>query len=315
MRNSERIRSMRMRLLLPLAITIVLGTTAAGSAYAQLSPSAAFAAQLARQYRVMPDIVYQTASNFESKLDVYQFIDAPSPRQTLIYFHGGGWTQGAKEASTLMFSPYLEAGWNVINVEYRLARVALAPAAVEDGLCALRWTIHNAKQYNIDASRIVLSGNSAGGHLALTTGMIPASAGLDRRCPGPEELKVAAIVNWYGITDVADLLEGPNMKTYAVTWLGSLENRKEIARRLSPLTYVRPGLPPIITIQANNDPTVPYSHSVRLHEALEKAGVPNQLVTVQGNTHGNYKLSEYIRIYAAIEEFLGRYNLWKTAGL
>ena len=48
----------------------------------------------------------------------------------------------------------------------------------------------------------------AGGHLALTTGMLPASAGLDRLCPGPDNLKVAAIVNWFGITDVADLLDG-----------------------------------------------------------------------------------------------------------
>ena len=311
MRLSKRTRSMRMLRLWSIAVTIIFGT-AIGTSYAQLSPSAIFAAQVARKYQVTPDITYLTANNFESKLDVYQYIDAPSPRQTLIYFHGGGWTQGSKEASSLLFVPYLEAGWNVVNVEYRLARVSLAPAAVEDGLCALRWTIRNAKQYNFDPSRIVVSGNSAGGHLALTTGMIPASAGLDRRCPGTEELKVAAIVNWYGITDVADLLEGPNMKTYAVTWLGSLENRKEIARRVSPLSYVRPGLPPIITIQANNDPTVPYSHSVRLHEALDKAGVPNQLVTVQGNTHGKYKLSEYIRIYAAIEEFLGKHLLWKS---
>jgi hypothetical protein len=48
-------------------------------------------------------------------------------------------------------------------------------------------------------------------HLALTSAMIPATAGLDRQCPGTEELKVAAVVNWYGITDVVDLLAGPNM--------------------------------------------------------------------------------------------------------
>ena len=163
-----------------------------------------------------------------------------------------------------MFLPYLEAGWNVVNVEYRLARVSLAPGAVEDAMCALRWTIHNAKQYNIDTRRIVASGNSAGGHLALAVGMIPAEVGLDRQCPGPEELKVAAIVNWYGISDVADLLDGPNMKAYAVTWLGSMENRKELARRVSPIAYVRAGLPPIISIQANQDPTVPYEQTVAL---------------------------------------------------
>src|SRR2546426_4509258 len=49
------------------------------------------------------------------------------------------------------------------------------------------------------------------------------------------QLKVAAIVNWYGITDVEDLLDGDNMKTYAVAWLSSMENRREIARRVSPI--------------------------------------------------------------------------------
>ena len=70
--------------------------------------------------------------------------------------------------------------------------------------------------------------------------MLPASVGLDRQCPGDEELKVAAIVNWYGITDVGDLLEGPNIRNYAVAWMGSMDDRHEIARRVSPLTYVRP---------------------------------------------------------------------------
>ena len=88
-------------------------------------------------------------------------------------------------------------------------------------------------------------GNSAGGHLALTTGMIPVSAGLDSLCPGSEVPKVAAIINWYGITDVDELLAGPNVRNYAVAWLGGMSNRDEIAKRVSPLTYVRAGLPPI----------------------------------------------------------------------
>jgi dipeptidyl aminopeptidase/acylaminoacyl peptidase len=93
-------------------------------------------------------------------------------------------------------------------------------------------------------------------------------------------LKVAAIVNWYGITDVADLLDGPHIQTYAVIWLSSVENRREIARRVSPLTYVRPGLPPILTINGDADTTVPYSHATRLREALNRAGVPNELATI-----------------------------------
>lgn len=279
------------------------------SMQAQGTGASAFSAAAQVGYRVVPNITYITENNYDAKLDMYQARGQNTPQATVIYIHGGGWTGGSKEASVLSLLPYFEMGWNVVNVEYRLARVSLAPAAVEDCLCALRWVIHNAKEYNIDTSRLVVTGNSAGGHLALTTGMIPASAGLDRQCPGPEELKVAAIVNWYGITDVADLLDGANMKLYAVTWLGSLENRREIAARVSPLTYVRPGLPPIMSIQGDADPTVPYNHSVRLHAALEKAGVPNKLVTVPGGLHGNFKAEEYPRLYAEIRDFLTKHNL------
>ena len=78
-------------------------------------------------------------------------------------------------------------------------------------------------------NRLVVTGDSAGGHLALTTGMIPESEGLDRECPGVPLPKVAAIVDWYGITDVNDLLDGANRRNYAVQWLGSSPNRGDIA--------------------------------------------------------------------------------------
>ncbi len=283
---------------------VLLLTMVPAVATAQAADPLAVAIEINVQYQITPNITYLTANNWEAKLDVYRRRDASGPNPTLIYIHGGGWTGGSKEQSSLTFLPFLQMGWNVVNVEYRLARVSLAPAAVEDCLCALRWVYRNAKQYNIDTSRLVVTGGSAGSHLALTSGMIPPSAGLDRQCPGTEELKVAAIVNWFGITDVVDLLDGPNMKTYAVTWLGGLVNREEIARRVSPLTYIRPGLPPVITIHGDADPTVPYTHGVRLRDALNKVGVPNRLVTVPGGRHGGFSQAEMTTIYAEIRNFL-----------
>jgi len=271
--------------------------------------SQGFSSSVTAPYRIIPNITYLTANNFDAKLDVYSRSDVTTPQPTLIWIHGGGWTGGNKEGATFSLLPYMEMGWNVVNVEYRLARVSQAPAAVEDCLCALRWVIRNAKQYNFDITKLVVSGGSAGGHLALITAMIPASVGMDRQCPGTEELKVAAVVDWYGITDVADLLEGPNMKTYAVQWLGSMPNRQDVAQRVSPLTYVRPGLPPVISIQGDADPTVPYSHSVRLQEALKKTGVDGELVTIPGGRHGGFTRSENQRAYAAIKAFLAKHGL------
>ena len=296
-----------------LAIAAFALVAAASLAPAQSSSIDAFAVTAQSRYQVFPNVTYLVENNYEDKVDIYRRRDTDTPQPTLLYIHGGGWTGGTKEGAFMSVVPWLAMGWNVVNVEYRLARISRAPAAVEDCLCALKWTVSHAAEYRIDPSKIVVSGDSAGGHLALMTGMTPDSAGLDRQCPSPNPNaalpKVAAIVNWYGITDVADLLDGPNRKTYAVAWLGSLPDRVEIARRVSPLTYVRPGLPPIISIQGDADPTVPYSHSLRLRAALDKASVPNELVTIPGGKHGNFTAQERLRIYSAVTAFLEKHGL------
>lgn len=277
---------------------------------------------IANNYQVVANVVYRMASNWEAKLDVYQPRALTAPNPTVIFFHGGGWTAGSKEGSTFTLLPYIQMGWTVVNVEYRLTNVALAPAAVEDARCALRWIYRNAKQYNFDTKKLVTTGQSAGGHLALTTGMLPASAGMDNTCPGDragsgptntEELKVAAIVDWYGISDVKELLGGPNMRSFAVAWLGALPYREELAKQVSPLTYVRPGIPPIISVHGDADPTVPYTQKQAFHQVLDKASLPHELVTIPGGKHGGFTDAENMKAYAAIRSFLAKHNVLTEA--
>ena len=173
-------------------------------------------ARLFHNFTVVPNITYLTASNYESKLDLYVTRTPERPLPTLIYIHGGGWVAETKELRNLEVLPYLEMGMNVVNVDYRLAKIAHAPAAVEDARCALRWVISNAKQYGMIPARLVLAGRSAGAHLALLAAMLPSAAGFDRLCPGPDNLKVAAVVSWYGVTDLAELMDSPA----ATTWFG-----------------------------------------------------------------------------------------------
>ncbi len=275
----------------------------------QASPAATWAARSVSQYISLADLTYLTAGNVELKLDVHRRRGVTGPQPAVIYIHGGGWIGGSKGGAVSLLLPWFEMGFTIVNVEYRLLRAAPAPAAVADCLCALRWVATRAQNYGIDTNRLVVSGESAGGHLALTTAMIPESAGMDSQCPGAPLPKIAAVINFYGITDVADLLDGPNQRSYAVSWIGPGEDRQELARRVSPLTYVRPGLPPILTIQGDADPIVPYSHSVRLQEALAKADVPHELVTIPGGKHGMFTGDEYVRIYAQVRAFLAKYNL------
>ena len=290
---------------------------------AQVGDTTGFLAHVSNEYRVVPNVTYHVASNAESKLDLYLPRNADGATPVLMYIHGGGWVRGTKESNVLRVLPYLEMGWSVVNVEYRMADVAHAPAAVEDCRCALRWVYRNAEEYNFDTNRIVVSGNSAGGHLSLTTGMLPASAGLDRQCPGDRrrswstgnlstaELKVAAIINWYGITDVVGLMHGPpgTSGNFTEAWLGSGNDRAAVAERVSPLSYVRPGQPPVLTIHGDADSIVPYDHAIRLHEALDAAGVANELLTVAGGGHGGFSEADNLHIYDTIRDFLATHQL------
>ena len=284
--------------------------------FAQLSEADRAINLVASDYEVDPNVTYFIANRTELKLDVYKPREAKGPTPVVMMIHGGGWVEGTKEGSSLHVFPFLNMGFSVVNVEYRLGRVSLAPAAVEDCLCALHWIGRNAKKYNFDLTKVVITGGSAGGHLALTTGMIPDSAGLANECASDDDdpgwrgpwkdpaPKAAAIINWFGITDVWDMLQGPNIRSYAVSWFGSQPNQQELAKRVSPLTYVRAGLPPILTIHGDADPLVPYSDAVRLHEALDKAGVRNQLLTIPGGKHGDFPADQTLRAAETIKQFL-----------
>jgi acetyl esterase/lipase len=322
----------------------LLLAAAAAPGFAQLSPAAKWATESAANYTMNANITYRTASNQQLKMDVYYRRGVSTPQPTLVYMHGGFWVAGAKETAIMGLLPWLEMGWNVVNVEYRLGTAAdpttLAPAAVDDCFCALRFVAALPENYNIDKNRIVVTGESAGGHLALSMGMIPASAGLGQECAGaaappppagarggapagaappaqanapslPPVPKIAAVINWFGITDVPDVIDGANRQAAAVRWFGGMPNALDVAKKVSPLTYVREGLPPIITVHGDADRTVPYPEAVRLHQALAKANVPNQLVTVPGGGHGGFPAEERVRVYTAIREFLTKNGVMK----
>jgi len=214
--------------LLRFVLSILVLAGVAVACHAQLSELEKASVLVGNHFKVDANIVYKTASNYDAKLDVYSPSQATAATPVVMMIHGGGWVAGTKESSVLYVMPFLQMGFSVVNIEYRMGPVSLAPAAVEDCLCALHWIGRNAKKYNFDLSKVVITGGSAGGHLALTTAMIPPSAGFENECLVEDDYgwtgkfidtrpQVAAVVNWFGITDVADMLEGPNKHGYAVS--------------------------------------------------------------------------------------------------
>ncbi|MES2626832.1 MAG: alpha/beta hydrolase [Pseudomonadota bacterium] len=275
------------------------------SVFAQLSPAALWATEVETQYNVLPNVAYTTENGIEMHLDIYSRRDVTTPQPTLIFMHGGFWVVGSKDSQITALLPWLEKGWNVVNVGYRLGGVALAPAALVDTFCALRFVGANAAMYNIDVNRIVASGQSAGGHLALSLGMLD-EAGFDSGCPAGTTPKVAAVINWFGVADVNDVIAGEHKSDAAARWFGDMDSAAatELAGKLSPLNYVTNGLPPILSIQGDADMVVPYAQSVALHEALKGTDTKHSLMTIPGGGHGRFTADQRREIYETINAFL-----------
>jgi len=267
-------------------------------------------ANLTVQAGLASDITYHTVDGHELKLDVIvPRINVGAPpwwkydgkkKPALLYIHGGGWVEGEKETRQLGLMPYVARGWVVISINYRLARDGKAPAAVADCRKALNWVYENAKKYQIDTDRIVVSGESAGGHLCLMTGMLEKG---DSLCGGKyvvgQARKVAAIINWFGATD---LTNRKKMKKHA--WLDPKDDLEEALRTLSPITYVSKDNPPIMSIHGSADPVVLPNQSEMLHKKLDETGVENKLVIILGKKHGNFSGEERTKIFDEIWDFL-----------
>jgi acetyl esterase/lipase len=246
-----------------------------------------------------PDLSYGDAS--EQKVDVYipkQSVSGKRPAVLLI--HGGRWTGGSRKSMyPRHVMPYLEKGFVVVSLGYRLSGVAKAPAAVSDALLALDWLHNNSRRFSIDSNRIITAGSSAGGHLALMVGMVNKQAKL-----GPTR-NVAAIINICGPVDLADL--NTEAGAGAVNaWLPEGQERAEVARLVSPINYARKGLPPVKSVHGTEDPQVPYDHSVRLTRALRNHGVTAELLSVPGGGHDFESAVWKTKVYPQIFEFLER---------
>ena len=260
--------------------------------------------QLPAGFTSQLNVVYTRVKDWEGKLDLYLPPKDKGPSPIVINIHGGGWNHGVKESQT-GFNTFFKMGYAVANIEYRLTGQATAPAAVEDARCALIYLVKNAKELNIDINKIVIMGGSAGGHLALMAGLLGNDHRFDGNCPGVENIKVAAIIDKYGITDVWDWGYGKNVTSKSATrWLGERANDRKFAASVSPISYVNKNSPPVFIVHGDADPTVPYQQSVDLHRKLKEAGVRTEFITVEGGLHGKFEKEKNSEINKLIAKFL-----------
>ncbi|MFC4262056.1 alpha/beta hydrolase fold domain-containing protein [Ferruginibacter yonginensis] len=259
-------------------------------------------------YTQQLNVVYKKVNNWEGRVDIYYKSGVNvKPMPILINMHGGAWRHGNKESQT-GFSTYFKLGFAVANVEYRLSAQATAPAAIEDVRCVMMYLINHADSLNIDVNRIVLSGSSAGAHLALMAGLMGNNnAQFDKDCTITNKpYRIAAVIAQSTPSTLFDPNINKVLKDGAIyEWLGSAKKDDvAFAKSLSPISYINKNNPPIFLTHGDADPRVPYQQTVELDAALTKAGVKHLFITIPGGGHGGYDEQQKQIIQAALIPFL-----------
>ena len=266
---------------------------------------------VAEQYDVLPNQIYRTEKGWEGKLDLYLPV-AGEKNRLVMFIHGGGWTQSSKEIEALYVLAYLQQGWAVANVEYRLAKVAPAPAAVLDCRCAFEWISANSAKFRIDPKKIVTAGISAGGHLALSVATVEPIDG--RAECYKSSAKPAAVINLFGPADIPELLSEPKPFPQAVEWFSGVKGRDYVAESISPISRLSSSTPPVITVHGVEDEIIPYTQSVRLHQQLTKLGVRNRLISLKSRGHGGFTSAEWEASYRQIFSFVDQVTNGREGG-
>jgi acetyl esterase/lipase len=239
------------------------------------------------------DLAYVEGGHDRQKLDLYVPQNAAVPLPVVIWIHGGGWQGGSKSGCPPLRSGYIEQGYAVASIGYRLSGDAVFPAQIEDCKAAIRWLRARAKDYHLDPDRFGVWGSSAGGHLVALVGTSGDVKDFDVGANLEQSSRVQAVCDYYGPTDFTVFVSTPGYERHAFAdspeskLLGGvvMEN-KEKAARANPITYVDKNAPPFLIVHGGQDGTVPLNQSVLLFEALKQAGASVHFHTIHGAGHG-----------------------------
>jgi acetyl esterase len=205
-----------------------------------------------------------------------------TPQPGLIYFHGGGFVVGNLESHDILCRQIAnQAKCIVIAVDYRLAPENRFPAAVQDAIAATSWIFENAKSVGVDAEKIAVGGDSAGGSLT-------AVVCINARDTGGPKIKLQILI--YPSTDMNErpshksLPDGYILSEDTMRWFGEHLQHDQNDWRASPITVKNlRGLPPALIITAGYDPLLDEGEEFAIN--LIKQGVPVTVRRFPGQIH------------------------------
>jgi acetyl esterase/lipase len=255
--------------------------------------------------RTVKDVIYaapQLPNGKSTSLKMDILIPVPVRKKTVVvYVPGGGFVMASKESALNLRAYVAEAGFAVASVQYRTTRDgATYRDGVQDIKSAIRYLRANAGQYGIDANRVVVWGESAGGYLAAMVGVTNQDGAFDVGANRNQSGEVQGVIDDFGASDISKLAADYDLRTQQATYaseglvkyIGNTSGAKTLDASIAsttanPITYIRANAPPFLIFHGNQDRMVSPSQTLILHDALRSAGARSTRYVVDGAGHGD----------------------------
>lgn len=222
------------------------------------------------------DIVFARTPQRDLKLDLYvPETKTKEPPPVVIWMYGGSWKFGWKDIHVVL-RDLSHHGFAVASIQYRFSKEAPFPAQLQDARAAVAWLQENGARYGVDGSRIGVSGESAGAHIAALLGVLDGPPDIRAVCAFSPPANLVALYEkhaWTGNQTIANLLRA------------RLPAHNDLAAAASPTFNVRRGASPFLILHGRLDPLVPVQQSEELNDALHAHGVESTLKVFPNKAH------------------------------
>lgn len=235
---------------------------------------------------------YDPATAYPNQLLVIRPLHAEGPLPCIIYVPGSAWKRQDMSGAVRSMIPMAERGYVVACAEYRPCSEALFPAQVEDSKTATRYMRAHAEEYSVDPDRIYAWGSSSGGHTVLLHALTQDARLMDSGRLGEWSCKVAAVVDYYGPSELVREFRIENGYQRDPDANGGLLlgdpvwEKRDVALKASPLYYVHPYAVPLLIVHGDGDRVVPLDQSDDLARRYRECGARCSYLVLPGEGHG-----------------------------
>jgi acetyl esterase/lipase len=265
-----------------------------------------------RRYAATRDLAYGDHGR-HNRLDIWRRADLPADAgaPVLVQVHGGAWMMGEKRGQAHPLMGHLaERGWVCVTINYRLSPRAEWPDHIVDVKRALAWTKAHISEHGGDPSFVVITGGSAGGHLAALAAVTPDLAAFQ---PGFEDAdtSVAAAVPFYGVYDFTnrDGSAGRALVPFLERRVmhSRLAENRAVWEEASPMSHVGPDAPPFFVLHGVNDVLVPVEQARSFVRSLRAVSRNPVVYAELPRAHHAFDVLPSVRVHhtvRAVERFL-----------